>query len=178
MGIESAHEYLDRGTANLSQVPLEGLKDTFENTLNVVPAISGRVMEIASIIGEGITKLEGGLSGMVQEAKDRLHDSGDAYARIIPFNEDKTPPPWVKALWQRFERTHHHTSEVVGSPSQRGNEYNLVLSFWRMQEHLAALGDEIANYERHRGGILGDIGQAEIARVQAIDQAAALKEIL
>lgn len=178
MGIESTCEYLNRGTASLSQVPLEGLKETFEDTLNVVPSISSRVTEIASIIGGGIAKLEEGSTGIIQEAKNQLGNTSEAYARIAPFDPDNDPPPQVIALWQRFTRTHRHTSEVVGSGSQRGNEYCLVLSFEKMQGYLAALEAEMANYEQFRNGILNDIDQAEIARAQTIDQATALNETL
>ena len=176
--IELTKQNLISGTESLQKVPLGGLKETFENTLNVTPSISGRAAEIASIIGEAIAKIREDSAGINEEAKKHLADTSKDYALVCAADPDNDPPDHVKALWLQFDEVHSRTEEVVGSPGRWGNTLDLISSFEKMQGHLEALDAEIANYEGRRNGTLSLIDQAEIARVQTIDQATALRESL
>lgn len=178
MDIESTRQCLTDGTEGLEQLPLEELKETFEHTVNMVPSISSKVAEIASLIGGAIAKIEENSTTIHAEAKRCLDTTSEKYGLLCAADPDDDPSSQVKALWRQFDEVHYRTSIVVGPKGQWGDPLHLVLSSRRMQGHLAALEAEMAAYEQFRNGILGDIDQAEAARNRTIEQANRLDEAL
>ena len=169
--IELVQQCLAKGTESVRQLPVEKIKDTAENALNIVPAISREAKAIGSLLDGAFQALDKDLGPTKAQAEEDLFDSKQAFEYVVLPGEHDAPLPQADELGRRYYGFSSDVLELIGQPGQLGLHQDLVAPLVKIREHLRELLEAADRYEAARNNILDQADQAQAARALTIEQA-------